>query len=146
MTTTKTRPRVNYKIRVTVNQKNEIWSLKTHACDCVTRDSKCLLSNSLSDEKRRPSQIPGLLPVDSLGYSQIQGVLPGPRGTPRSRRYFKIPGVLPDPGLLRDPGDTPYNEWAIPGGSAQKGYTFFWLQVCERVDISLVEAGGRLKG
>ena len=40
----KTRPRVNYKIRVTVNQKNEIWSLKTHACDCVTRDSKCLLS------------------------------------------------------------------------------------------------------
>ena len=45
MTTTKTRPRVNYKIRVTVNQKNEIWSLKTHVCDCVTRDSKCLLSN-----------------------------------------------------------------------------------------------------
>ena len=89
----------------------------------------------------------------SLGYSQSTH-----RGSPRSRAYSQVPGVLPDlegtsrsqgysqiPEVLRDPGDTPYNEWAIPGGSAQKGYTFFWLQVCERVDISLVEAGGLLK-
>ena len=36
--------RANYKIRVTVNQKVKSDHNKTYAYNCVTRDSKCLLS------------------------------------------------------------------------------------------------------
>ena len=44
-TNSKTWPRAKNKIRVTVNQKVKSGHNKTYGYNCVTRDSKCLLSS-----------------------------------------------------------------------------------------------------